>query len=172
KKAVLRHRPTASMNPASVMKLVTTVAALETLGPNWKWKTPVYAQGEIKDSTDGGALQGNLYIEGRGDPKLVAERIWLLLRRVQGLGIRAIEGDIVLDNSAFETGPHDPAEFDGEPLRPYNAAPDALLLSYKSVVMTFTPDVAASVAHLHVEPPLAGVQWPASVPLAEGRCGD
>jgi D-alanyl-D-alanine carboxypeptidase/D-alanyl-D-alanine-endopeptidase (penicillin-binding protein 4) len=167
-KSLLRHRAGAPMNPASVMKLVTTTAALELLGPNWKWRTPVYLDGAIQDGT----LQGDLYIEGRGDPQLVAERLWLLMRRVQGLGITTIAGDIVLDDHLFETVPHDPAEFDGEPLRPYNASPSALLLNFKSVLMTFTPDRAAGVARLHVEPPLAGVDWPATVPLSADRCGD
>lgn len=167
-KSLLRHRAEAPMNPASVMKLVTTLAALELLGPNWKWRTPVYVDGAIREGT----LRGDVYIEGRGDPKLVAERLWLLLRRVQGLGISTIEGDIVLDDRLFEAVPHDPSEFDGEPLRPYNAAPNALLLNFKSVLMTFTPDRAAGVARLHVEPPLAGVAWPATVPLSQERCGD
>ncbi len=165
---LLRHRADRAVNPASVMKLVTTLAALETLGPGWSWKTPVYVEGTVRE----GVLQGNLHIQGQGDPKLVAERLWLLLRRVQGLGIRQITGDIVLDRSAFEVVASDPAEFDGEPLRPYNAAPDALLLNFKSVLMTFVPDRTAGVARLHVEPPLAGVSWPAQIPLREGPCND
>jgi D-alanyl-D-alanine carboxypeptidase/D-alanyl-D-alanine-endopeptidase (penicillin-binding protein 4) len=165
---VLRHRADRPVNPASVMKLVTTLAALETLGPTWSWKTPVYIEGTVHE----GVLQGNLHIQGQGDPKLVAERLWLLLRRVQGLGIRQITGDIVLDRSAFEVVASDPAEFDGEPLRPYNAAPDALLLNFKSVLMTFVPDRTAGVARLHVEPPLAGVVWPMQIPLREGVCND
>jgi D-alanyl-D-alanine carboxypeptidase/D-alanyl-D-alanine-endopeptidase (penicillin-binding protein 4) len=66
----------------------------------------------------------------------------------------------------------DPGDFDGEPLRPYNAAPDALLLNYKSVVMTWVPDRANQQATVQVEPTLAGVTWPASVPLREGACSD
>jgi D-alanyl-D-alanine carboxypeptidase/D-alanyl-D-alanine-endopeptidase (penicillin-binding protein 4) len=140
-RALLSHRASVPMNPASVMKLVTTLAGLETLGPSWTWKTPVYIEGTAREGT----LYGNVYIQGQGDPKLVAERLWLLLRRVQGLDIRNIAGDIVLDRSAFEVPTVDPGEFDGEPLRPYNAAPDALLLNFKSVLMTFVPDRSANV---------------------------
>ncbi|HBH39138.1 MAG TPA: D-alanyl-D-alanine carboxypeptidase/D-alanyl-D-alanine-endopeptidase [Curvibacter sp.] len=165
---LLSHRAHASMNPASVMKLVTTLAGLEALGPTWTWKTPVYIEGTAREGT----LYGNVYIQGQGDPKLVAERLWLLLRRVQGLDIRNIAGDIVLDRSAFEVPAVDPGEFDGEPLRPYNAAPDALLLNFKSVLMTFVPDRGANAAHVHVEPPLAGVAWPTHVPLRESDCND
>ncbi len=164
--ARLAYRMATPMNPASVAKLATTFASLELLGPAFTWATPVVVDGPVQNGT----LQGNLYIKGQGDPKLVVERLWLLLRRVQGLGIRSITGDIVLDGSAFEPVAPDPGAFDGEPLRPYNAAPEALLLNFKSVVMTFTPTPGG--AQLQVEPPLAGVQWPVSVPLAPGDCGD
>ncbi len=164
------HRAQAPVNPASVMKLVTTYAALDLLGPGHTWTTPVYTDGPVKD----GVLQGNLYLQGGGDPKLVTERLWLLMRRIQGLGIRRIAGDIVLDRRAFQLPPVDPGAFDGEPLRPYNAAPDALLLNFKSVVMSFTPDPSNGVAQVAVEPPLGGVALPTSVPLAPNGngCGD
>jgi len=156
------------VNPASLMKLVTTTAALELLGPAFVWRTPVYVEGVVREGT----LHGNLYVRGSGDPRLVVERLWLLLRRVQGLGIQKIQGDIVLDHSAFELAPRDAGGFDGEPLRPYNAAPDALLLNFKSLLIQFVPDRAANVARIQVEPPLAGVQLPISVPLSNDACTD
>jgi len=166
--ARLSHRANVPVNPASIMKLVTTWSALEMLGPAYSWNTPVFVDGTITNGT----LRGNLYIRGQGDPKLVVERLWLLLRRVQGLGINSIAGDIVLDRSAFETVQQDPGAFDGEPLRPYNVAPDALLLNFKSVVMTFVPDRTANVAQVWFEPPLAGVQMQQSVPLSAVDCSD
>jgi D-alanyl-D-alanine carboxypeptidase/D-alanyl-D-alanine-endopeptidase (penicillin-binding protein 4) len=164
----LAWRSQVPVNPASIMKLVTSYAALDLLGPAFSWSTPVYVDGPVHD----GVLEGNLYLRGQGDPKLVIERLWLLLRRVQGLGIRSIRGDIVLDRSAFELPESDPSAFDGEGQRPYNAAPDALLINFKSVVMTFVPDAGAQVARIGYEPPLAGVASQATVPLANGECGD
>lgn len=164
----LAHRADVPVNPASVMKLVTTAAALDLLGPAYTWRTTVYADGPVRD----GVLAGSLYLRGDGDPKLVTERLWLLLRRVQGLGIRHVAGDIVLDRSAFALPPHDPAAFDGEPLRPYNAAPDALLVNFRAQVLTFVPDEAAGVARVLLDPPLAEVAVPATVPLADGPCND
>jgi D-alanyl-D-alanine carboxypeptidase/D-alanyl-D-alanine-endopeptidase (penicillin-binding protein 4) len=169
----LAHRAQVPVNPASVMKLVTTYAALEQLGPAYVWNTPVYLQGTVQD----GSLRGNVYIQGQGDPKLVMERLWLLMRRLQGQGIQGIQvivGDIVLDRTAFDLPEQDPARFDGEPLRPYNAAPDALLLNFKSSVMTFVPDAAAGLARIQYDPPLAGVQRQATVALAVPgtECGD
>ena len=146
----LAHRAQVPVNPASVMKLVTTYAALEQLGPAYVWNTPVYLQGTVQE----GSLRGNVYIQGQG--------------------IQVIVGDIVLDRSALDVPEHDPARFDGEPLRPYNAAPDALLLNYKSSVMTFVPDAAAGLARIQYDPPLAGVQRQATVALAAPgtKCGD
>ena len=164
----LSHRSEVPVNPASIMKLVTTYAALDSLGPAFTWNTPVFVDGVVRDGT----LQGNLVIKGQGDPKLVVERLWLLLRRVQGLGISRISGDIVLDRSAFEVSDVDPALFDGEPLRPYNVAPDALLLNYKSVVLTFVPDPTSQRAWVSMEPHLTGVQAPSSVALIGGDCSD
>jgi D-alanyl-D-alanine carboxypeptidase/D-alanyl-D-alanine-endopeptidase (penicillin-binding protein 4) len=162
----LAWRSQVPVNPASIAKLATTFAALELLGPTFAWRTPVFVDGPVRN----GVLQGNLYLKGQGDPKLVIENLWLLLRRVQALGIRQIQGDIVLDRSAFALPPRDPAAFDGEPLRPYNAGPDALLVNYKTVAVTFTPAPGGQ-ARIHAEPTLAGVDWPAGVPLAGGECG-
>lgn len=164
----LAWRTQTQVNPASIMKLVTTYAALDLLGPAFVWTTPVYVDGPVRN----GVLEGNLYIRGQGDPKLVLERLWLLLRRVQGLGIRSINGDIVLDRSAFEVADTDPSAFDGEGLRPYNAAPDALLINFKSVVMTFVPNRATQTAQVSFEPALAGVTAQATVPLSAGECND
>ena len=172
---LLSWRAGSPMNPASVMKLVTTYAGLELLGPAYTWRTPVYVDGPIVN----GELQGNLGIQGRGDPRLVMQQLWLLLRRVQGLGIRSIGGDIVIDRSAFAAAAQQPGDFDGEALRPYNVQPDALLVNYKSVVMTFVPNPGSGSASISYEPPLAGVQMQPSVPLSAGSnrraladCGD
>jgi D-alanyl-D-alanine carboxypeptidase/D-alanyl-D-alanine-endopeptidase (penicillin-binding protein 4) len=166
--ARLQHRAHAPMQAASVMKLLTTYAALDLLGPTFTWSTPVFVDGPIKDGT----LAGNLYIQGQGDPQLVMERLWLLLRRIQSMGIERISGDIVLDNSAFDVPDQDPGAFDGEPLRPYNVRPEALLINYKSIAMTFTPEPYGRVARVQYDPPLWGVQTQDRVPLGNGSCTD
>ncbi len=160
------HRAEVPVNPASLAKLATTFAGLELLGPAYTWPTPVLVDGPVQ----GGVLQGNLYLQGRGDPRLGTERLWQLLRRVQGLGIQRITGDIVLDRSAFELAPQDPAAFDGEPLRPYNAAPDALLVNFRAVLLHLTP--VGPVAAVQMEPSLAGVEVTPTVPLSGGPCND
>ena len=108
----LSHRADATMNPASVMKLVTTYAALDLLGPDFTWSNRVYVDGPVSD----GVLDGNLILRGSGDPKLVLERLDALLRQVIAQGVREVRGDIVLDRAVFDVPERDPGAFDDEPL--------------------------------------------------------
>ena len=124
-----------AMNPASTMKLLTTYAALELLGPAYSWKTEAYLDGKLEN----GVLQGNLVIKGQGDPKITIERLWLWLHELRNRGLREISGDIVLDRSAFEPMQINPAAFDNDPGRAYNVGPDALLLNFNAIRLRFIP---------------------------------
>jgi hypothetical protein len=126
---LLAHGENRSLNPASVMKVVTTLAALDMLGPAHGFKTRVWVEGDIKD----GVLTGNLILQGGGDPGLTQERFWLLLREIRARGIGEIHGDVILDNSFHELESVDPAAFDQAPLRPYNAPPAALLANFNTL---------------------------------------
>lgn len=130
----------AAMNPASVMKLVTTFAALELLGPAYFWKTSALAAAPLALPPADGVLAGDLHLVGSGDPKLTFEQFWLLLRQLRARGVREIRGDLVLDRSAFPVIAHDESAFDNKPLRPYNVGPDALLLNFKAVRLTLAPE--------------------------------
>ena len=164
----LAWQPDVPMNPASVMKLVTTYAGLDLLGPTYFWKTRVYTQGYISN----GVLNGNLLIQGSGDPKLVVERLQELIAAIRDKGVREIRGDILLDNSVFRLPPHDAAAFDDDPLRPYNVGPDGLLVNFKALILKFYPDVATRRVRVESEPPMAGVAIPAEVPATNGACGN
>ena len=110
------------VNPASLVKLLTTYAALDQLGPAFHLEDAgVAGRARVQD----GVLDGNLHLQGRGDPKLTLERLWLLVQRLRQMGIVEIRGDIVLDQSAFAVPETSTAEFDNEPLRPYNARAQA-----------------------------------------------
>jgi serine-type D-Ala-D-Ala carboxypeptidase/endopeptidase (penicillin-binding protein 4) len=166
--AWLAHQSDTLAHPASVMKVVTSIVALDRLGPLFQWRTPVYA-----DSTgSSGSGSGHLYVQGRGDPRLVNERLWLLLRQVMAVTGPELRGDLVLDRSAFAIPAVDPGAFDGEPLKPYNVRPDALLVNQKSLLLSLRPDAARGVARVASDTALAGVQWPATVPLVGGACQD
>ncbi|MFN3883903.1 MAG: D-alanyl-D-alanine carboxypeptidase/D-alanyl-D-alanine-endopeptidase, partial [Rhodocyclaceae bacterium] len=133
---LVQHRAEAAMNPASLMKLVTTSAALELLGPAFTFRTEALAVAPVAS----GILEGDIYLRGDGDPKLTHDRLWLLLRELRGRGLKEIRGDLVLDRTAFAPLEHDPAAFDGKPQRPYNVGPDALLFNFAAITLTLIPE--------------------------------
>ena len=156
------------MNPASTMKLVTTLAGLEMLGPQYQWRTDLMTSAPLRN----GVLEGDLWLRGSGDPQLVIEDLWLLVQRLRGVGVREIRGNLMLDRSAFDAAQHDPGAFDGEALRPYNAGPDALLLNYKAVSFHFVADEENKQARVYALPALAGLVTPAAVRGSDGACND
>jgi serine-type D-Ala-D-Ala carboxypeptidase/endopeptidase (penicillin-binding protein 4) len=164
----LSHRSTASVNPASVMKLVTTFSALDILGPDFRWKTGFYTDGTLGK----GVLTGNLIIKGGGDPKWVLERIEENFKTLQTLGVQRITGDIILDNSIFDIPDRNTADFDGEPMRPYNSAPDGLLVNFKALIFKFVPDAQNKTVSIISEPPIADVAIDTQVTATTDNCGD
>jgi len=165
---VLNVNPAAPMNPASVMKLVTTYAALEQLGPAYKWKTDAYAAGPLLDGT----LQGDLVLRGAGDPKLDLEGFGRLVRALRGKGLREIRGDLVLDRSLFARANGDAARFDGDPFRPYNVLPDALLVNYRSLRFVFVAEPERAAVRLYVEPRPPSLEVVNALKLSDGPCVD
>ena len=159
----------AALNPASTMKLVTTFAALDLLGPAYAWKTEAFASGPLDD----GVLTGDLYLRGGGDPKLTYDQFERLLRQIRAHGIREIRGDLVLDRSAFAISAADPARFDAQPMRPYNVAPDALLVNFKAVTLQLIPDPANKRLIVSMEPAPTNLDLVSQVTLGNGNgCGD
>ncbi|MFN0160481.1 MAG: D-alanyl-D-alanine carboxypeptidase/D-alanyl-D-alanine-endopeptidase [Burkholderiales bacterium] len=155
-----------ALNPASVMKLVTTYGALELMGPSYHWRTGFFETGVRR----GDVLEGDLVIRGSGDPRFTQEALWLALKAVRARGVREIRGNFVLDRSAFDAAGHDPAKFDGDPLRAYNAGSDALLINFKSLALTFVPQEGEVV--VAVEPRLAGLPLRNAVRMGSGPCVD
>ena len=160
----LRVNADQAMNPASVMKMVTTYAALGMLGPAHTWKTSVLSDGAIQ----GGTLKGNLYVAGSGDPKLTQERLWLLARELRARGVRTIEGDVVLDRSLFEVQQADPGRFDNQPLRAYNVTPDALLVHFKALELRFVPE--GNRVRVLSEPAIEGLKVESALRVEPGNC--
>ena len=154
------------MNPASLMKLLTTYAALDMLGPAFTWKTEAWIAGELKDGT----LKGDLYLKGGGDPKLTFEQFWLFLRSLRARGLREIRGDLVLDRSLFAVPAT--ADFDDQPLRPYNVAPDALLLNFKAIRLQFVPHPGESRIAILAEPLPDNLELVNRIKPGNNGCGD
>ncbi|MEO8143503.1 MAG: D-alanyl-D-alanine carboxypeptidase, partial [Betaproteobacteria bacterium] len=165
-RASISVNATAALNPASVMKLVTTYAALELLGPAYRWKTEAYTTAPVRE----GVLEGDLVLKGYGDPKLDLEAFWILLRALRGKGLRELRGDLVLDRSHFERVADDPGRFDGDAFRPYNVLPDALLVNFKSLRFAFVADPERAAVRLYVEPRPPGLEVVNVLKLTGGAC--
>ncbi len=163
---VLGWHDEVARNPASTMKLVTTLVALDVLGPSYRWRTDVYALGDVID----GRLDGDLLLKGHGDPYLVTERVWRMLRSIRQAGIREVSGDLLLDDSYFDVAPNDPADFDHQPLRAYNVAPNALLMNFKVVRYWFEPELATNSVRVVLDPPLENLRVKNRLSLANGSC--
>lgn len=157
---------TVPRNPGSTIKLLTTLAAIDLLGPTYTWQTDIFALGPVVDGT----LDGDLLLRGQGDPFLVTERVWQLLRRIRQAGIDTIAGDLLLDDSYFDVGEYDPGAFDRQPLRAYNVAPNALLMNYKVVRYWFAPAAEPGKVDIWTDPPLANLEIENRLRLAAGPC--
>ncbi len=131
---ILDWRAKQSMNPASTIKLLTTLAAMDLLGPQYRWNTNLYTDGQIKN----GLLKGNLYLRGSGDPKLVPEELEQMMKSLRALGIQRIDGNLIFDRSAYSPEVMEHTTIDGEAMRAYNVPPDPLLYAFRTLSFQLT----------------------------------
>ena len=122
--------------PASVIKVLTTYAAILKLGFDYKWPTKFYTTGSLR----GGILQGDLIIKGLGDPTLSDKDIESIVRNIYIHGIHRIKGNIIIDRSYFKVGTKDSSGFDEHPYSPYNAMPDAMMFNERVSTICVTPN--------------------------------
>lgn len=153
------------MNPASVMKLVTTYAALELLKPTFRWKTEVYRDAVIAN----GILNGNLIIKGYGDPSFKEDEFRRLLVSLRQQGLKEIKGDLIVDKSYFATSVISHKVFDNEKWRAYNAMPSAFLVNGRHTSFKFTVNNAA--VNIAQEVELPEVEIVNNMKLTNGTCG-
>ena len=161
---LVAHNTTQAMNPASVMKLLTTYAALDLLGPAFTWKTTAWIDAAPVD----GVLNGNLYLKGSGDPRFAIEHLWALLRQLRVRGITHIAGDVVLDRTVFDVPAIDPGAFDDKPMRPYNVGPDGLLINFRALRLTLLPDNGRP--RVLLETPSDNLRLDNQLRASEGAC--
>jgi len=143
------------LQPASTLKVLTTLAGLELLGPTWRGRTRVLAAGRIEQ----GVLHGDLVLEGGADMDLSAEALQTLLRKVRDRGVQTIRGDLILDRSAFRPTRFDVGlpPFDESPEFEYNLIPDALTVDSNLLRMDLAFDVTGAL-QIHQHPRLEGLR--------------
>lgn len=153
-------------SPASTIKVVTTFASLDLLGPSYVWHTRAAIRGEIQN----GVLEGDLVLQGGGDPYMTLERWWSFTRMLRDKGLKTIRGDIIIDNTAFSLPAEDPAAFDGKPNRSYNVQPDALMVNFQSVEFTVAPNPSMHRVDVVASPAPPNLAIENHIALASGRC--
>ena len=151
-------------SPASVIKILTTLSALEILGPSYQWQTRYLADGPIEN----GVLKGNLVMQGGGDPFLTMERFWHQVQSIRQRGIHTISGDLIIDDSYFDVAQHDRSAFDNEPDRLYNVGPDAVVVNFSATNFIFYP--IGDQVRVFADPPLAGLLIDNDIKAKRGKC--
>src|SRR5690606_6461332 len=159
---------TAARNPASVMKMVTTWAALSGLGPDYTWRTAFYANPDARIDAEG-TLTGPLYLKAGGDPFMTMHEMWSLLRELRLRGVKNIS-ELVVDRSRFGDVSLDPGAFDGAADRPYNASPDAMMVGLGTVRLVFMPDHRVGKWIPIVDPPMQGIRVQGELQWSNARC--
>lgn len=149
---------------ASTAKVVTTLAALDLLGPAHRWSTRAYARGTRAD----GRLDGDLVLVGGGDATLTSEALRRWFAQLQAQGLREIGGRLLLDRLAFTLTPEDLARTpQPDPERPHHAWPDALPLDAGVLRVVVTPQARGQVA-LRMQPVLDGMRLVSAVASGPG----
>jgi len=165
---LVSHLADQAFAPASVMKVMTTYAALDMLGPAYRWRTAVYHD----DVVENGILDGNLIIQGSGDPYFRTEDFWQLLTYLRQRGVTEIRGDLVLDGTRFQPASGNPGAFDGEPYRAYNALPSAWLLNFKATSFRLVADAAHKRVDILPNPEIPEIRVSNGLKLTTGSCGN
>ncbi len=163
---VIHWQENLGMNPASTMKLVTSLAAMEMLGPQYRWKTDLFTNGQISKGT----LRGDLLIRGSGDPKLIPEEVNKLLGNLKASGVKNIHGDLIFDRSSYDKSVKESSFSDGEPTRAYNVAPDALLFAFNSFSFQFFPNLENRLVVIKQTPRMANLSIDNNLVVIDGPC--
>lgn len=154
-----QHRADVPMQPGSSMKLVTTIVALDRLGPNHRGRTELHTSGTVNN----GVLDGELVLVGGADPDFELPVLWQLLFELRQRGVHTVNGGLVLDRTLFRPARIDLGlpPFDEAPEWPYNVIPDALMLNGHLMGLALSStEIGAVTARL--VPPLDGVSVDAS----------
>jgi len=162
------HRAGAPMQPGSTMKLVTSVVALDRLGPGHRGHTTFTSDAPLVE----GVLRGDLRLEGGADPELGIAAFWALLVELRAAGVQRIAGDLVIDRHLFSPARPDlgAPPFDEGPEWGYNVIPDALGLA--GALLPVEIDSRGGPVRARTVPPLAGIEVLSRMALADRRCAD
>ena len=130
---IVAHNEKKFFNPASLVKIISTFIAVEELGPQFKWQSDFFHNGDIIGDT----LDGDLIFKGRGDATFSITNLENSIRKIQRNGIKKIKGDLILDLSYFGLASKEKS-FDSDPMRAYNALPNPVVVQSNTMNFIFT----------------------------------
>ena len=122
--------------PASIIKVLSTYAAVAKLGFNYRWPTQFYKNGKIKN----GVLYGDLIVKGFGDPSLSSRNLPSIVAKIKAKGIKQVKGNIVIDRTYFSVGSRNNSNFDAHTYSAYNAMPDAMMFNERISIICVAPN--------------------------------
>ena len=175
-----RHQAQRPMQPGSAMKLVTSIVALDRLGPNHRGFTELRSAAPLLLGT----LQGDLVLKGGADVELGPAQLWALLVDLQQAGVRHIAGDLLLDRTRYHPARSDIGvpPFDETPEFPYNVIPDALMLAGNLLPLELRTSEAGETGETGetgdtsvlaaTVPRIDGIEFDSRMRIVEARCQD
>lgn len=163
---VLEQAADMPRSPASTIKVLTTFAALDMLGPGFTWKTRAYIDGTLTN----GVLRGDLILVGGGDPYMTSERWWTFVHELRDRGLAKINGDVLIDDSYFAPIAGSRADFDAKPFRSYNVLPAALMVNFQTSRFTLIATEQRNRPLVIVNPMPANLSIDNRVRLVQGKC--
>ncbi|MFC7338652.1 D-alanyl-D-alanine carboxypeptidase/D-alanyl-D-alanine-endopeptidase [Haloferula chungangensis] len=157
------------MIPASTFKTLTTVAALDLLGPDFKFTTKVVSAKAVA-----GKIVGNLMVRGGGDPMLAMGDLEAWADALKKAGVTAIEGGVVGDGSIFPPSMAGDFWGWGDVGNGYGSPTSGLNLEHNRFVAGFRPgkSVGEAAEFLGPQPEVPGVEWLNQVKTGASGSGD
>ncbi|HIP29151.1 MAG TPA: D-alanyl-D-alanine carboxypeptidase/D-alanyl-D-alanine-endopeptidase [Sulfurovum sp.] len=134
-KTIVSLNADTTRTPASVIKVMTTYAAVLKLGFDYRFPTKFYTMGRLKN----GVLHGDMYIKGFGDPTLKSKDLDSIVKHLKAKGIKKITGNLIIDRSFFRVSSKNNSGFDQHTYSPYNAMPDAMMYNERISTICVIP---------------------------------
>ncbi len=159
--SIASYRPDQANITASTMKTVVSSAALGLMGPHFRFETPVYLDGEVKD----GHFKGDIVIRGMGDPTLgsiflpqQANIVEEILDALRARGINSVEGSILGDDSYYAYPFYEESWDVGDLAFDYGTAVHGLSFHDNLMTVNFSVDSRSQISKYRITPPVPGLK--------------
>lgn len=163
--SVFEHNSDRLLVPASNTKVITSVAALDRLGPEFRFRTELSTLHPVTK----GVVDGDLFIKGGGDPALVSERVWYMVNELWHHGVREVRGDLVGDDSWFDDQRREEGWDEDRSDQAYQALTSALSVNFNTLTLRLIPGVDKGPLQVVVDPPSARVMLDAKLTRDDGK---